>query len=97
MLPDQFTAMHRLATAGRVEEARVIHYRLLPLIRLLFAESNPSPVKGAVELLNLCSRETRSPLVPATEALMGRLQAAMDQLGVAPVRSATGGGPPSPR
>ena len=39
----------------------------MPLHKSLFIESNPSPVKYAGSLLNLCSEEVRLPLVKITE------------------------------
>ena len=53
---------------------------LLPLIRALFCEVNPVPVKAALEMLGLCSGELRLPLVPIAptnrERLMNTLQLA---------------------
>ena len=45
--------MHELAAAalaGEFERAREIHFRLLPLMRALFVETNPIPVKQAWRL-----------------------------------------------
>ncbi len=82
VLPNKYKEIHELIKKGRIEEARKIHYMLLPMIRTLFAETNPSPVKGAYELLGICSRETRLPLVPATEKLMGTLKSELTRLGL---------------
>jgi 4-hydroxy-tetrahydrodipicolinate synthase len=65
-------AFRQMLTAignGSLDEARSIHYELLPVIRLAFAEPNPAPVKAAYELLGLCSGEVRLPLTPATAQL----------------------------
>lgn len=37
--------------AGRLEEARELHHRLTPMVKALFAETNPIPVKVAVNIL----------------------------------------------
>jgi len=50
--------------AGRLPAARAIHYRLLPLMRANFVESNPVPVKAALALLERCGETLRSPLGP---------------------------------
>lgn len=47
---------------GDFVKAREMHYRLLPLVKAMFLETNPIPVKAAVELLGLCSGELRLPL-----------------------------------
>ncbi|MBI2421101.1 MAG: 4-hydroxy-tetrahydrodipicolinate synthase [Candidatus Levybacteria bacterium] len=82
ILPNKFKEMHNLVKAGKIEKARELHYFLLPMIRALFAETNPSPIKGAYELLGICSKETRLPLVPATEKLMGSLKSELKRLGL---------------
>ncbi|MCH2145561.1 MAG: 4-hydroxy-tetrahydrodipicolinate synthase [Phycisphaerales bacterium] len=55
------TAVHE----GRWEDARELHHRSHPIARaLLELDSNPIPVKTAMELLGLCSGSLRLPLVP---------------------------------
>ena len=50
-----------------IDKVKEINLRLAKLHNALFIESSPGPVKYAAELLNLCSSETRMPLVPITE------------------------------
>jgi 4-hydroxy-tetrahydrodipicolinate synthase len=45
-------------------------------------EGSPSGVKAALELLGLCSREVRLPLVPMTESGQYLLRRELEQLGV---------------
>ncbi len=80
ILPERFKKMHSLVQEGKIDEARELHYFLLPMIRALFMETNPSPIKGAYELLGICSKETRLPLVPATEPLMDVLMSELKRL-----------------
>ena len=47
-------------------KAKLINDKLKPLHKSLFIESNPSPVKYAASLLNLCSDDVRLPLVKVT-------------------------------
>ena len=49
---------------GRLLDAEKIHLKLLPLMRALFLESNPGPVKSLVADLGLIVNELRLPLVP---------------------------------
>ena len=56
--------------------ARELHYRLMPLFKACFVESNPIPGKAAMAQLGLMANELRLPLVPATpatEELMNRV------------------------
>ena len=60
---------------GDVAEAARIHRQLYPLVRYLFAQSNPVPVKAALAALGLCRAECRLPLTvgkpPSPELLVG--------------------------
>ena len=49
------------------KESERIDKILQPLHKSMFIESNPSPVKYAAKLLNLCSDDVRLPLVKVTE------------------------------
>lgn len=64
IFPDELAAMVRSFLAGRIEEARKIHYRIFSLCRTLFIETNPIPVKEAMKIMNLDSGEMRLPLCP---------------------------------
>lgn len=70
------------ATRGRLERAREIHFRLLPLMRANFIESNPVPVKHAMSLLGHCEAHLRPPLGPADAKTIQLLQGALDAAGI---------------
>ena len=53
---------------NEVKEAERINDLLQPVHKALFIESNPSPVKYAAKLLNLCSDDVRLPLVKITNS-----------------------------
>lgn len=48
--------------SGRIDQARQLHYRYWDLMKALFIETNPVPVKTAMGMLGLCSPEVRQPL-----------------------------------
>jgi 4-hydroxy-tetrahydrodipicolinate synthase len=78
-------AMHELcaaALAGRHGEAAAINERLIPLHKALFVESNPIPVKWAVQRLGLIGAGIRLPLTPLSAPLHGMVAAAMTAAGV---------------
>ncbi|MDD5627530.1 MAG: 4-hydroxy-tetrahydrodipicolinate synthase [Elusimicrobia bacterium] len=64
--PKQTAAMCAAALAGDFKKARALHLKLFPLIKALFLETNPIPVKAALEMLGLCRGEPRLPLTPMT-------------------------------
>jgi len=59
------------------KKAKEINEKLMPLHKSLFIESNPSPVKYAASLLNLCSDEVRLPLVKVTEKTKKEVEKAL--------------------
>jgi 4-hydroxy-tetrahydrodipicolinate synthase len=54
---------------------------LLPLFDLLFCETNPIPVKAALEMMGCLDGEIRLPLTPLTEAHRGPLREALGSAG----------------
>lgn len=77
--------MHELAAAGLEGDfarARDLHFRMLPLMRALFIETNPIPIKQACALMGKCANEVRMPLVPMTPPAAEKLCAAMKAAGL---------------
>lgn len=50
--------------AGNLEEAQKLHWKLYPLVKALFIEANPGPVKAAMSMLGMAADEMRLPLCP---------------------------------
>jgi 4-hydroxy-tetrahydrodipicolinate synthase len=68
--------------AGRIQEAGQMHHRLMPLMKGLFCESNPGPVKHLLAAWGMIANELRLPLVPVTEASEKRILDAARESGV---------------
>jgi len=60
--PKLFSKMIHLALKGNLEEARKLHYVLLPLMNINFIESNPIPVKTAMASMGMITESFRLPL-----------------------------------
>ena len=78
-------AMADLAEACLREDwtaGRRLQFELLPLIRSLFTETNPIPVKTALALMGKCGPDLRLPLTPLAEPNRERLEATMRQCGL---------------
>ena len=82
ILPGEWSGMVKLIAAGKLEEAREIHYRLLPIGHALFVESNPAPVKAALEMMGVCAAMTRLPLLSATDSCRSLLREELHKLGL---------------
>ena len=59
--------------AQRLHEARRIAVALDPLIRLLFAEPNPAPLKALLAQRGECRDSVRAPFMPASVELRSHL------------------------
>ena len=62
---------------GNYEKAREVHYRLAPLIKVLFIETNPIPIKKACDLLGLAGGPLRLPLTTMAEPNVAKLKATL--------------------
>jgi 4-hydroxy-tetrahydrodipicolinate synthase len=82
VMPAQTRALVSAALEGDFAQARALHYRLLPLVRALFVETNPVPVKHAMGLMGKCSPEVRLPLVGLTSASADKVRAAVSEAGL---------------
>lgn len=72
--PKEFSEMVKLALTGDFENARLIHYRLLDIIKLLFIEGNPAGVKEVLSQLDICGEYLRLPLVPVSDETSEKLR-----------------------
>jgi 4-hydroxy-tetrahydrodipicolinate synthase len=82
ILPGEWRRMVDLIAAGSIADAREIHYRLLPITRALFLETNPAPVKVALDLMGIAPADTRLPLLPATDRCRAAMREELGKLGL---------------
>ena len=80
--PELMSRLNDLALAGQWDEARALHYRLLPLMEGNFIESSPGPVKAALALMGLLEENLRLPLVPVQEKTRARMREILIELGL---------------
>jgi 4-hydroxy-tetrahydrodipicolinate synthase len=64
IVPAKNAEMIKLFEEGKIEEARKVCYKLIPLIKAMFMETNPAPVKTALGMMGKISPEIRLPLCP---------------------------------
>ena len=80
--PAKCAAMQQATLDGDWDKAEAILAELLPLMDALFCETSPSPAKYAMARMGKCGEEIRLPLLPASEMARGRIDAALDELGL---------------
>ncbi len=83
LLPAQVAELVRCATdEALAPRAAAIAEELAPLIAVLFAETNPAPLKAALALLGWASGELRGPLAPVEETCLRALRSVLGRSGL---------------
>lgn len=77
ILPQAMSEMCHAWARGEANRALELHKQMFPVMRALFLESNPVPVKSAMAQLKLCNDELRLPLTPLSEENHKKLAAAL--------------------
>ncbi len=79
--PKVFSQMVREALKGDFAAARKLHYTLVDVTDMLFAEGNPAGIKYVLEVLGVCERHVRLPLVDISDALKAKIKAEVQKIG----------------
>jgi 4-hydroxy-tetrahydrodipicolinate synthase len=80
--PRETAQLAEACLQGKWEKGREIQFKLIPLIRALFIETNPIPVKTALSLMGKCAGDLRLPLTPMAEGNLKKLRQAMSEFGL---------------
>jgi 4-hydroxy-tetrahydrodipicolinate synthase len=79
-LPRTWVRMYEMCTGGRASEALQLHRRLMPLMDMAFAETNPGPLKSVLDLVGVSAPRVLQPLVAPADELRERLRAELARL-----------------
>lgn len=82
VVPADMAELVDVFAAGDLEQARALHYRMAPLIDVLFIETNPIPVKAALAMMGKIEYELRLPLCRMSEKNEGTLKKVMQDYGL---------------
>ena len=89
-VPERMAGMMNASLAGDWDLARKVHYDLLPLMRINFVETNPVPVKTALELMGRGRAHFRAPLCELSAESLEALREVLERTGVElPPKAAT--------
>lgn len=77
LVPDQMAGMCEAFFAGNLEDARKLHFKMMPLSRAMFIETNPIPVKTSLALMGKMELELRLPLVELKPENKTKLEAVL--------------------
>lgn len=78
--PELMAALVEAMRNDDIRKAREIHYRLMPLFKNCFVESNPIPVKEGLALMGLIRGNMRLPLTLASASTVSLMRETLEQL-----------------
>ena len=81
-IPAEMTAIAQACLRNDFAAARKLQTRFLPLMNINFVESNPIPVKAAMALMGLLEPVWRLPMVPPSQANLGRIETVLASVGL---------------
>ena len=67
---------------GNLKRTQEIHYKLLPLIKAMFIETNPIPIKTAMGLLGMCEPDLRLPMCSMLPENLEKVRKALKDYGL---------------
>ncbi len=82
IVPKDVISLISVFEQGDLEEARRLHFRLLPLCQAMFIETNPMPVKEAMNILDMGVGDVRLPLVRMLPENIKKLEKALADYGL---------------
>jgi 4-hydroxy-tetrahydrodipicolinate synthase len=83
IVPQDVIGLLRTFEAGKMDEARCLHYKLFPLCRdMLGLATNPIPIKAAMQMLGRDTGELRMPLTRVTVAEEEKLRKTLVDYGL---------------
>lgn len=82
IIPKDIAGMINTFAQGELEKARELHFKMFELMKAMFIETNPIPVKTAMGIMGLCSAEMKLPLSPLAEANVPKLKKIMKEYGL---------------
>ena len=84
ILPAQMHALTKLCLENNFSTAGTLQLKLKPLCDILFCEVNPIPVKAAMAMMGMASRDLRLPLTPLSTANEERLRKTLQAFDLLP-------------
>ena len=82
LAPELVIKMTTAALEGRMEEAREVHYRLLPFFKAAFIDGNPTSIKYAMNVKGLPAGSVRLPLVEVHDKAKEIIKSALKECGL---------------
>jgi 4-hydroxy-tetrahydrodipicolinate synthase len=82
IVPKEMSQLTEACLEGNWDKGRDLQLKLIPLIRAVFLETNPIPIKTALALMGRCTSDLRLPLTPMSESALKKLKQAITDFGL---------------
>ncbi len=82
IVPKEMSDLAEACLQGDWEKGRKLQLKLVPLIRAVFIETNPIPIKTALSLMGKCGGDLRLPLTPMADGNLKKLRQVMTDFGL---------------
>jgi 4-hydroxy-tetrahydrodipicolinate synthase len=82
IVPKDVAALVDEFLKGNVAKSEQMHNKLMPLVKALFIETNPIPLKTAMSLMGMCNPDLRLPLCPMADDNLAKLKKALKDYGL---------------
>jgi 4-hydroxy-tetrahydrodipicolinate synthase len=82
LVPREVSDMVHAALDGDFKRARELHYRLFPLARAAFIETNPIPIKEAMAMVGMIEPEFRLPMCRMADPNRAKLKGILESFGL---------------
>jgi len=78
IVPEKVRAIIDLYNSNKQQEAEKAYQGLMPLVKAMFFETNPIPVKTAMSLMGMVDLELRLPMCELEEENLNKLKAVLE-------------------
>jgi len=78
-LPVPIVQIFDYVAKGNLKKAYNLHYEMMDIIHLIFEEGNPSGIKALLELMSICKKTVRLPLISASSDLFRRIKNVLEK------------------
>jgi 4-hydroxy-tetrahydrodipicolinate synthase len=82
IVPKEVAELVNAFEKGDIKRAQGMHYKLFPLVKAMFIETNPIPVKTALGLMGMCEPGLRLPLCALSPDNLEKLKKALKDYGL---------------
>ena len=82
IIPNDVSDMVKAFMDNNMEKARYLHYKMLPLIKAMFIETNPIPVKTAMGMMGMIEPSLRLPMCDMSKTNKEKLEKALKEYGL---------------